>query len=164
MNDAGEIRDITIEAVLPHAPAAVWKVLTTGELIGQWLMPNDFEPVVGKKFTFRTKPMGDWDGIVHCEVLEIVEQRRLVYSWQGGSDANAKYGSRLDTVVTWSLESIEAGTRLRMVHAGFRLPANQGAFDAMSPGWGHVLHGIARVIGDQEKLVARVDAPVPDNA
>ena len=100
-----------------------WKTLTTADVIGQWLMPNDFEPVVGKKFNFRTKPMGDWDGVVHCEVLEIIENRRLVYSWKGGSDENVKYGARLDTAVTWTLVPVEARTRLKMVHAGFRLPA-----------------------------------------
>jgi len=31
------------------------------------------------------------------------------------------------------------GTRLRLVHAGFRLPLNQVAYDAMMPGWGQIL-------------------------
>ena len=108
-------------------------------------MPNDLSAVVGKQFKFRTMPMGDWDGIVHCEILEIVENGRLVYSWKGGSGYNAKYGSRLDTTVTWNLVPVAAGTRLKMIHAGFRLPANQTAFDAMSPGWGRVLQAIERV-------------------
>jgi uncharacterized protein YndB with AHSA1/START domain len=72
------MRDIVVEDVLPHPPERVWKALTTAELIGRWLMPNDFEPVVGKRFTFTTRPIGDWDGIVQCEVLEVVPQRRLV--------------------------------------------------------------------------------------
>ena len=88
-------RDIVVEGVLPHSPAVVWMVLTRSDLIGRWLMPNDFELRLGKKFTFRTKPMGDWDGIVHCEILEIEPERRLAYSWIGGSDANPAYGSRL---------------------------------------------------------------------
>jgi uncharacterized protein YndB with AHSA1/START domain len=145
MTLAAEIRDIVVEAVLPLTPEVVWKTLTTADLIDKWLMPNDFSAVVGKKFNFRTKPMGDWDGIVHCEVLEIIENGRLVYSWKGGSGENAKYGSRLDTTVTWTLVPVAAGTRLKMVHAGFRLPANQAAFDAMSPGWGRVLQAVERV-------------------
>jgi len=134
--------------VLPHAPEVVWRALTTADLIGRWLMPNDFAPVVGKSFTFRTKPMGSWDGVVHCEVLEVVPNRKLVYSWSGGSDDNPKYGSKLDTTVTWTLTPVAGGTRLRLVHAGFRSPGNDFAFDAMSPGWGRVLAGIARVIGE----------------
>ena len=29
-----------------------------------WLMDNDFEPVVGHRFTFRTEPTRGFDGIV----------------------------------------------------------------------------------------------------
>jgi len=142
-------RDIVIEGVLPHAPEMVWKALTTAELIGRWLMPNDFVPEVGRRFTFRTKPMGNWDGVVHCEVLEVVENRKLVYRWKGGADANVQYGSRLDTVVTWTLTPVAGGTHLRLVHAGFRSPANDFAFDAMRPGWGRVLQSIERVITER---------------
>ena len=141
-------RDIVVEGVLPHAPERVWQALTSAELIGRWLMPNDFAPEVGRRFTFRTRPMGDWDGVVHCEVLELVPQRKLVYSWKGGSDRNTTYGSALDTVVTWTLTPVAGGTHLRMVHAGFRSPENDVAFDAMSPGWTRILHSIPRVIAE----------------
>ncbi|MGH6795098.1 MAG: SRPBCC family protein [Methylocella sp.] len=89
MTRAEEIRNIIVEAVLPHAPEVVWKTLTTPDLIDQWLMPNDFVAVIGKKFNFKTKPIGDWDGVVDCEVLEIIENGRLAYSWKGGSGENA---------------------------------------------------------------------------
>jgi hypothetical protein len=86
--------------------------------------------------TFRSNATGE-NGIVHCEVLEIVPLRRLVYSWKGGTDSNnarSNYASRLDSVVTWTLRSEGRGTKLRMVHAGFRSPDNDFAYDAMSPG------------------------------
>jgi uncharacterized protein YndB with AHSA1/START domain len=75
---------------------------------------------------------GKWDGIVHCQVLEVKLRERLVYNWTGGSDDNAAYGSPLDTVVTWTLTPVEGGTRLRLVHSGFRSPENDFAFNAMS--------------------------------
>lgn len=52
--------DIVVEDVFPHAPQAIWKVLTTGALIGRWLkMPlSGFEPVVGTRFTYKTTPAG----------------------------------------------------------------------------------------------------------
>ncbi|MPZ33149.1 MAG: SRPBCC domain-containing protein [Rhodospirillales bacterium] len=124
------VRDIVVEDVLPQPPDKVWKALTTAELIGRWLMPNDFEPVVGKRFTFTTRPIGAWDGVVQCEVLEVVPLSRLVYSWKGGAD-----DSRLDSVVTWTLRAEGKGTRLRMVHAGFRSPQNDFAYGAMGSGW-----------------------------
>lgn len=147
-SDAAAKRDIVVEGVLPHPPEVVWTALTSAELIGRWLMPNDFAPVIGRRFTFRTKPMGSWDRVVHCAVIEVVPNRKLVYSWNGGADDNPKYGSKLDTIVTWTLTPVAGGTKLRLVHAGFRSPGNDFAFDAMSPGWGRVLGGIARVIGE----------------
>lgn len=146
------IRDIVVEGMLPHPPELVWKTLTMSELISRWLMPNDFELAKGKRFTFRTKPMGDWDGVVHCKVLEFVPQAKLVYSWKGGSDSNSKYGSRLDSIVTWTLAPVEGGTRLRLVHSGFRSPGNDFAYEAMKPGWGRILEIIGRIMNADCKM------------
>src|SRR5262249_57328225 len=129
--DKCAMRDIVVEGVLPHAPEIVWKALTSAELIGRWLMPNDFAAEVGRRFTFRTRPIGDWDGVVHCEVIELVPQRKLVYSWKGGSRTNTKYGSSLDTVVTWTLNPVAVGPHLRVVHSGVPLPANTFALDPL---------------------------------
>jgi uncharacterized protein YndB with AHSA1/START domain len=145
-------RDIVVEDVVPQPPEKVWKALTTAELIGQWLMPNDFEPVVGKRFTFKTRPIGDWDGVVQCEVLEVVPNRRLVYSWKGGADSNdsgSNYGSKLDSVVTWTLQPEGRGTRLRLVHTGFRSPQNDFAYDAMSSGWSRIMGRLGEIAAAQ---------------
>lgn len=136
---------IVVEKVLPHAPERIWRTLTRSEMIAKWLMPNDFEPVVGYRFTFKTRPMGDWDGIVHCEVLQCDPPLVLRYSWKGGSDSNPDVGSRLDSEVTWTLTKVDGGTHLKMVHDGFVFPGNRSAHDAMSPGWGRAMDSIARV-------------------
>ncbi|MEO6878146.1 MAG: SRPBCC domain-containing protein [Gemmatimonadaceae bacterium] len=144
---AATTREIVVEELLPHSPSTVWKTLTTAELIGRWLMPNDFELSVGKKFTFRSKPMGDWDGLVYCEVLDVLPNERLAYSWRGGSAPGSKVPP-LDSVVTWTLTAVDGGTRLRLVHSGFRSPENDMAFNAMSPGWGQVMASIGRVAAE----------------
>ena len=141
----GETRAITVEKVLPYAAEKIWRTLTTSDRIAKWLMPNDFVAAVGHRFNFHTKPIGDWDGVVHCEVLDCDPPRLLRYSWKGGADTNPEYGSKLDTVVTWTLPPVEGGTHLRMVHDGFVRPGNRFAFDMMSPGWGKVLDGVARL-------------------
>jgi uncharacterized protein YndB with AHSA1/START domain len=143
-----ESQAITVEKVLPYAPEQIWRTLTASELLAKWLMPNDFRPVVGQAFTFRTKPMGDWDGVVHCQVLDCDPPRLLRYSWKGGSDSNPAYGSRLDSVVTWTLTAVDGGTHVRMVHDGFIFPGNRFAYEAMSPGWGRVLDAIGRVTAE----------------
>ena len=139
-------QDIVVEEVFPHTPETIWKTLTTGELIGRWLMkPTGFEPVKGARFTFQTTPAGAWNGVIHCEVLEVMCNERLSYSWQGGHDGNAQYGSRLDTVVTLTLARVDGGTRLRLVHSGFETPKNDSAFKNMSDGWKTVVDRIGAI-------------------
>src|SRR5215470_14919662 len=106
---------IEVDYPLEHPPEQVWRLLTERELLEKWLMPNDIVPVVGHKFNFRTKPLGDWNGVVDCEVLESSPFTRFVYSWKGGSVTNAAYGHQLDTLVTWTLTPTpEGGTLLHL--------------------------------------------------
>lgn len=133
-------QDIVVDEVFPHAPETLWKILTTGELMARWLMePHDFAPVPGTHFTYQTKPAGEWDGTIHCEVLEVVPNERFVYAWRGGHASNIGYGAPLDTVVTFTLTRVEQGTRLKLVHAGFVSPVNDTAFQNMSNGWRKVI-------------------------
>jgi uncharacterized protein YndB with AHSA1/START domain len=144
------IQQIVVDDVFPHAPETIWKTLTNGELMGRWLgmAPTGFEPVKGKRFTYQTTAAGAWDGVIHCEVLEVIPNQRLAYSWRGGHDANAGYGSRLDTVVTFTLSKTENGTRLRLVHSGFVLPQNEIAFTNMGGGWKKVVPRIGALAGE----------------
>jgi uncharacterized protein YndB with AHSA1/START domain len=145
-----DTQDIVVDEIFPHAPETIWKALTTGELIARWLMPADgFEPVEGNRFTYKTTPAGAWDGTIHCEILEVVPNERLVYSWQGGHEANVGYGSRLETVVSWTLARADNGTRVRVVHSGFVLPKNDTAYRNMSDGWTKVIRNLNAVAAEQ---------------
>jgi len=159
MNDAAIMADsheIVVDEVFPHTPEAVWKTLTTAELIGRWLMmPTGFEPTKGKHFTFQTTPAGEWDGVIHCQVLEVMPNERLVYAWRGGHDANAEYGSRLETVVKWTLTKVDSGTRLRLMHSGFRTPKNDFAFKNMSEGWPKVFQRIDIIAAEHDSSKAK---------
>jgi uncharacterized protein YndB with AHSA1/START domain len=154
MNQAAlesDTQEIVVDDIFPHAPETIWKTLTTGELMGRWLMtPTGFEPVKGKRFTYQTTAAGAWDGVIHCEVLEAVPNQRLVYAWKGGHESNAGYGAPLDTVVTFNLTRVEKGTRLRLVHSGFVLPKNELAFTNMGNGWKKVVPQIGAIAGEQK--------------
>jgi uncharacterized protein YndB with AHSA1/START domain len=118
----------------PHPPERVWRALTDPAALSRWLMPNDFQPRLGHRFTFRTDPVPpDFDGIVHCEVTELDPPRRLAYTWNGGPGVR--------TVVSYRLEGEGGGTRLYFEQSGFDLdqPGHRAAYDAMSPGWGSLL-------------------------
>lgn len=145
-----DTQKIVVDGIFPHAPETIWKALTTGELIGRWLMtPQGFEPVKGKRFTYQTTPAGAWDGVIHCQVLEAIPNERLVYTWKGGHEGNVGYGAPLDTVVTLSLSKDKDGTRLRVVHSGFVLPKNDTAFTKMGEGWKKCVSTIGQVAGEQ---------------
>ena len=152
MNDTAlktDTQQIVVDEVLPHAPETIWRTLTTGELIGRWLMaPSGFEAVQGKRFTFQTTPAGAWDGVIRCEVLEAIPNERLSYAWKSGDEGNVGYGSPLDTVVTWTLTPVDRGTRLRLVHAGFVTPKNDSAFNSMSGAWPKVVQSVGDIAGE----------------
>lgn len=144
-----DCREIVVDELMPHSAEVVWKTLTTPELVGRWLMtPIGFEPKPGNRFTYQTTPAGPWDGTIHCEVLEAVANERLVYSWQGGHEANTGYGSRLETVVTWTITPTDGGVRVRLVHAGFRPAKNDVAYQRMSEGWPKVVQSVGAIAAE----------------
>jgi uncharacterized protein YndB with AHSA1/START domain len=130
-------RSIVVERDLLHPPQKVWRALTSGALLEDWLMANDFQATVGHRFTFRTAPQPHWDGVVEGEVLEVAPQERLAYSW------NAAGG--LSTTITWTLTPIAEGTRLRMEQAGFRAE-EEANYRGAAYGWQRNLDGLARVL------------------
>jgi uncharacterized protein YndB with AHSA1/START domain len=131
---AKEKQSIMVEYELLEAPKKVWRALTEPKLLETWLMPNDIRAEVGHRFNFRAQPAPGWDGIVYCEVLEVVQEQRLVYAWRGGTQKLEGYGHELDTVVTWELTRLaDGGTRLRLEHSGF--DPESFAFKAMGQGW-----------------------------
>ena len=137
------------DVYLPHPPERVWKAITDSAAIAQWLMPNDFEPRLGHRFTFRTNPMPglNFDGICHCEVTELDPPRLLAYSWIGGP--------LTDTLVTYRLEPEGDGTRLHFEHSGFDLDdqLQQASYQGMS-GWREVLDtGLRRVLDEMSSAV-----------
>jgi len=65
-------RTLRKEVFLPHPPEDVWLALTDPQALAEWLMPNNFEPVAGRKFRFHVDPMpGPYPGGSECEVLEV---------------------------------------------------------------------------------------------
>jgi len=151
-----DTQEIVVDELFPHAPEVIWRTLTNGELMGRWLMaPTGFAPTVGTRFTYQTKAAGAWDGVIHCEVLEAVQNRRFAYAWKGGHASNEGYGAPLETVVTFTLTPEQGGTRLRLVHAGFVLPRNETAYTNMSNGWRKVIHTLGDLAGAEHDAATK---------
>ena len=137
---------IRTETFHPHPPERVWRALTEPAALAAWLMPNDFVAELGHRFTFRTEPAPPYfDGVIHCEVTELVPPKSLAYTWRGLPG--------MHTRVRWELvpatQDGVAGTSLIGVHSGFDLtdPAQLAGFQAMSGGWGgHMVAALDRVL------------------
>jgi uncharacterized protein YndB with AHSA1/START domain len=128
MNQAlTETRSVVVEREFPFAPEKLWRALTQPHLIEEWLMKNDFKPVVGHSFNLR----GDWGGVLDCEVLAVDPTRTLSYTWNFTHDDAA---FDLKSVVTFTLTPTSAGTRLRMEQSGFR-PDQKQAYGGANAGW-----------------------------
>lgn len=126
-------KEIKNEWIYKQSLNEVWEYLTQAELITLWLMPNNFRAILGHEFQFQVKPILslDLDGIFHCKLLEIVPFKKLICNWKGGSDDGI---FTLDTVIEWTLEKYENGTKLFLIQSGFN-EANLSIYMAMTDGW-----------------------------
>lgn len=135
-------RDIHLERLLPFPPKTVWRALTDKHLLSKWLMENDLEPILGHRFTFCMKAQRGWDGMTHCEVIDLKPEETIAFSYRGEATGEkvlscagvesdrAKKAvkgifSKLDTVLRFTLEpdvdcSGKERTRLILEHTGYR--------------------------------------------
>jgi uncharacterized protein YndB with AHSA1/START domain len=137
LTDTAATRTLVIEREMPHPPEKIWRALTEGPLIEEWLMTNDFQPVVGHRFSFRATPVKNWNGVIECEVLVVEPHARLVYSWGALG---------LESAVTWTLTPTDGGTHVRMEQTGF--PSEEGAnYKGAKYGWQKFIGNMERVVG-----------------
>ena len=129
-------RTLVIEREMPHLPEKIWRALTEGSLIKEWLMENDFQAVVGHSFQFRSTPAPGWNGIIDSQVLVIEPNKKLSYSWGALG---------LESAVTWTLTPTDAGTHVRMEHSGFG-PDQDAAYKGATYGWRNFIGGLERVV------------------
>src|SRR3990167_10803508 len=77
MNKAAtETLSVVVEREISYPPEKIWRALTQPHLIEEWLMKNDFKPVVGHGFNLRAA----W-GAVDCQVLAVEPNKTLSYTW-----------------------------------------------------------------------------------
>ena len=143
MSDPKECpRSLVIERVFSHTQEKLCRALTESTLLAQWMMNNDFELEVGKKFQFRAEPQPNWNGVVDCEVILVDPIERLSYNWgTGGAE------SGLQWVVAFTLTPTMGGTHVRMEQSGFG-PNQIAAYNGANYGWNKMLGGLERVLGE----------------
>ena len=137
MTDTAPTRTLVIERDIPHPQEKIWRALTQSALVEDWLMKNDFQPVVGHRFNFRSTPAPGWDGVIACEVLVVEPKSRLSYSW-------GTMG--MVSLVAWTLTPTKDGTHVRMEQTGFR-SEQDAAYKGATYGWTKFIGNLERVAG-----------------
>lgn len=144
---ATELRPLVVERTLPHAQEKIWRALTDGSLLTQWLLKNDFQPEIGRSFTFRADAIPQWSGVIRGQVLVVEPISKLSYSWDVSGNAEA---GGLQTLVTWTLTPVLGGVLLRMEQTGFR---SDQATNAEGAAYGWQLF-----LGNLEKLLPTLNS------
>jgi uncharacterized protein YndB with AHSA1/START domain len=78
------------------------------------MMKNDFDPVVGHRFQFRSDPTSSWNFVLDCKVLVVDPPSRLSYIWS--PSALESDGPQMVVLLTFA--QANGGTRLRMEQSG----------------------------------------------
>lgn len=127
---------IVHEIVYPHPRQQVWEALTDRQRLSDWLMETDFEPRLGCHFVFLDHTVeADSTGVIECEIVALAPPRRLAYTWASPPKLHP-------TLVSWTLDELETGTRVQLVHSGFAAGGEAGLTirDYLEWGWGGLLH------------------------
>jgi uncharacterized protein YndB with AHSA1/START domain len=135
-------RSLIFERIFAHPPETVWLALTDGQLLSRWMMSNDFQPIIGHRFQFRAEPQQAWDGITSGEVLAIKPFEQLIYTCNTSRQGET---NTLESTVTWTLETVEGGTLLRMEQSGFRATEVR-ARDGANQAWTGFLDNLERLL------------------
>jgi uncharacterized protein YndB with AHSA1/START domain len=104
-------RETTIAAPVER----VWTLLTQPEHVGRWFCDAgaeiDLRP--GGRMVLR------WveHGTTHARVVDVEPHRRFAYRWAAQAETEQLEGN--STLVEFTLEPADGGTRLRVVESGF---------------------------------------------
>lgn len=112
-----------------------WTALTDPNKLAKWIMENNFQPIVGHRFQFKTEPSEWWNGLIDGEVLIVDEPNRLSYTWGVTGEEHT---------VTWTLEDLGDGkVNLHLEQTGF---SNAHGVEGARYGWGKWFGGFEAVL------------------
>lgn len=124
--------EFTLDFQFKSSIQKVWEALTQSETLAQWVMENNFKPIVGHKCQFTNDAYGL---VVNSEVLIVDEPHKLSYTWIGGP---------IDTIVTWTLREEDGTTHLQLHHTGFK--QEDQAFNGAKYGWPNMVDQLKKVL------------------
>ncbi|MCP3033063.1 SRPBCC domain-containing protein [Halobacillus sp. A1] len=126
--------DLSLDFQFKSSIHKVWEALTDSDILAQWVMENNFKPIVGYKCQFHNEAI---DLVVDSEVLVVDKPHKLSYTWVGGP---------IDTIVTWTLKQEGETTYLHLDHSGFEQKGQ--AFNGAKYGWASMVDELKKVLDE----------------
>lgn len=151
----GKAMAIHIERKLPAPPHAVYRAWLEPDLVRRWMAPGSqqvtrveiVERPGGAYRTWKADPAGTILGGFDSELLELVEDRRLVFRW-GFIGPQRRNGPSFDTLLTVALRPDGEGTVLSLDHE--RLDELAAAMpeiaESVESGWQSFLDELAELV------------------
>lgn len=145
--------DSIVKEVVIQAPRArVWRAIADKTEFGNWFGVK-FEGgtfVPGETVSGNITYPGYEHMVMDIDVVDVEPETRLSYRWHPNAiDASYDYSSEPMTLVTFTLEDADGGTRLRIVETGFdAIPLHRRAeaFRSNDGGWAEQAGRIDRYV------------------
>jgi uncharacterized protein YndB with AHSA1/START domain len=130
-----------IERVLNAPVSKVWRAITNKEDMKKWYFDlSEFKPEVGFEFSFPGQGHQGEKYIHHCQVTEVVKEKKLVYSWAYEGFPGISY-------VHFELFAEGDHTRIRLTHEGLEtFPQNNSDFarESFAAGWTELIGALLK--------------------
>ena len=175
--------NIRLERLLPYPHEQVWQAITDQSTLSAWFMPNDLVPKLGQQFTFHMKPQRGWDGLTHCEIIELEAGKRIAFTYRGEASGEKPLAcagidsrnaekvvksifTKLDTVLSFTItpkpstDGVEY-TQLVMEHTGFKGIKLMVVSLIMGHGWSKVLRRLSAELDAQGKAGTPITSGLP---
>lgn len=133
-------RDIRIEA----PPARVYRALTDAGELAAWFQVAIEGRLAAGNEVWMTSVHPDHKGVrFRVRIVEMTPPLRVVWQWHPGElDPAVDYAREPETTVTFTLEAVAGGTRLRVAETGFdqvTLARRAKAYSDNAQGWSEVI-------------------------
>ncbi|HEX4774066.1 MAG TPA: SRPBCC domain-containing protein [Candidatus Saccharimonadales bacterium] len=134
-------KSLTIEREIKAPVGRVWRALTAINELKQWLsFFPDFKAEVGFKTEFDLGPDAEHQYHHHVEVLEVIEGRKLIYTWDYG-------GMSTGSSVTFELFEEGETTRLVLTVQIDHIPHDQIDFlKNATSGWNYTADSLKQFV------------------
>lgn len=111
---------VIVERVYNAPIEKVWTALTQNEALKSWYFKlQEFKPEVGFKFEFSGGPEDGPQYLHLCEVVEVIEGKKIAYTWRYDDYPG-------NSTVSWELFDQGEKTLLKLTHEGLETFAENG--------------------------------------